>query len=135
MNRPTRILIAEDDALVRDMVRARLNGAGYDTYTGRTGSEAIERVIQLRPHALLLDINLPDLDGFGVLEVLQTDLSDVSLPTIMLTARRSSEDVRRAIALGAADYLTKDVIAQQLLARLARSLRMVSRQVQDRAAA
>lgn len=122
-----RILIAEDDSLMRDLIRMRLANAGYDTHTARSGREALDRAIVIRPQALLLDINLPEIDGFGVLEALHSDLSDIALPTIMLTARRSTEDVQRAVSLGAADYLTKDSLDAQLLPRLARVLRVAAR--------
>lgn len=124
-----RILIAEDDSLMRELIRARLSGAGYDTHTARSGREAIDRTIVIKPHALLLDINLPDLDGFDVLEAFHNDLSDIAVPTIMLTGRRSVEDVRRAVSLGAVDYLTKDVIESQLLPRLARVLRVAAQAI------
>lgn len=130
-----RILIAEDDSLMRDVIRARLNGSGYETHTARTGREAIDRTIVVRPHALLLDINLPEIDGFGVLEAFREDLPALTIPTIMLTARRSSDDVQRAIALGAVDYLSKDVIKTQLLPRLARALRLAARNTDEQAAA
>ena len=118
-----RILIAEDDALIRELIRSRLFAAGYDTHTARSGREAIERMFVVRPHALLLDINLPDLDGFAVLEAMRDDLQEVAAPVLMLTGRRSPEDVKRAISLGARDYLTKDRIEVTLLPRLSRMLK------------
>ncbi|CAN5447385.1 hypothetical protein BH10PSE1_BH10PSE1_27090 [soil metagenome] len=130
-----RILIAEDDSLMRDLIRMRLANAGYDTHTARSGREAIDRTIVIKPHALLLDINLPDVDGFGVLEAFHSDLSDIAVPTLMLTARRSTEDVRRAVALGAVDYLTKDAVDSQLLPRLARVLRSVAQSAEPQCAA
>jgi DNA-binding response OmpR family regulator len=122
-----RILIAEDDSLMRDAIRVRLNTAGYETHTARSGREAIDRAIVVKPHALLLDINLPEIDGFGVLEAFRTDLPELVIPTIMLTARRSGDDVQKAIGLGAVDYLTKDAIKDSLLPRLARALRLAAR--------
>ena len=118
-----RILIVEDDGLTRDLIRVRLETAGYDTHTARTGREAIDRIVGLKPDAVILDINLPEIDGFGVLAALQSDLPDLPVPTLMLTSRKSSDDVHRAVALGAKDYLTKDVLQSQLLPRLARLLR------------
>ncbi|CAN5350994.1 hypothetical protein BH09PSE1_BH09PSE1_25170 [soil metagenome] len=130
-----RILIAEDDSLMRDVIRTRLDGSGYETHTARTGREAIDRTIVVRPHALLLDINLPEIDGFGVLEAFRKDLPELTIPTIMLTSRRSSDDVQRAVGLGAVDYLTKDAIKSQLLPRLARALRLAARAGLEQAAA
>lgn len=130
-----RILIAEDDSLIRELVRSRLFAAGYDAHTARSGREAIERMFVVRPHAILLDINLPDLDGFAVLEALRDDLQEVAAPVLMLTARRSPEDVKRAVALGARDYLTKDRIESTLLPRLSRMLRTVEGETEKAATA
>jgi DNA-binding response OmpR family regulator len=121
-----RILIAEDDSLVRELIRSKLTAAGYDAHTARGGREAIERIFVVKPHALLLDINLPDLDGFAVLEALRDQPQETSAPVLVLTARSASEDVQRAVSLGARDYLTKDRIPGQLLPRLARMLRTVA---------
>ncbi len=120
---PPTILIAEDDAGVRDLVRTRLRIAGYDAHIARNGLEAVERALALRPQAMVLDINMPGLDGFGVLSAIQDQAPDLNLPTLVLTARHSSDDVRMAIALGARDYLTKPFTEAQLLARVARLMR------------
>ncbi|NBW10518.1 MAG: response regulator [Caulobacteraceae bacterium] len=116
-----RILIAEDDSLVRELVRSKLTSAGYDAHTARCGREALERMVVVKPHALLLDLNLPDIDGFMVLEGLRDQ--EAAAPAMVLTASGASEDVQRAVALGARDYLTKDRIQSHLLPRLARMLR------------
>ncbi len=121
---PPRILIAEDDAGIRDLVRTRLRLAGYDPHTARNGRQAVECALQLRPHAMILDINMPELDGFGVLAALRTHAPDMHLPTLVLTARHSTEDVKRAVSLGAKDYLTKPFTEAQLLARVARLMRV-----------
>jgi DNA-binding response OmpR family regulator len=118
-----RILIAEDDSLVRELIRSKLTAAGYDAHTARAGREVIERLSVVKPHAVLLDINLPDLDGFQVLKTVRDERQDVTAPIMILTARSAPEDVRRAVALGARDYLTKDRIQSQLLPRLARMLK------------
>lgn len=123
MRARTRILVAEDDYLMRELVREHLTSAGYDVHTARTGNEALQRMHALKPHALVLDINLPDMDGFAVLDALRADDCKVSAPTLMLTARRAPEDVRRAVDLGAVDYLTKDALKAKLLPRLGRMLR------------
>ena len=119
-----RILVAEDDAGVRDVIRTRLEMAGYETHTARTGVEALRRVHELKPQGLVLDINMPELDGFGVLTALKARPELKFPPTLMLTARHEvSDDVRRAVGLGAKDYLTKPFSESQLLARVARLLR------------
>ena len=121
-----KILVAEDDSLVRELVRMRLAAAGYDAHTARTGKEVLQRMIVLQPDALVLDINMPDMDGFEVLETIRAEIPDLRTPTLIMTARRSPDDVQRAVALGARDYVTKDSLETKLLPRLSRMLRMVA---------
>jgi two-component system OmpR family response regulator len=116
-----RILIAEDDAGIRDIIRTRLQMAGYVVETARNGVVALSKLSTWRPAAMILDINMPELDGFGVLEALGPDAG--LTPILVLTARHAAEDVRRAIGLGAKDYLAKPFSESQLLARVARLLR------------
>jgi len=116
-----RILVVEDDAGVRDLVRTRLVLAGFETHTARNGAEGVNRVLEVRPDAMVLDINMSEMDGFGVLRTLRAQ--NRLVPTLVLTARHAAEDVRLAISLGAKDYLTKPFSEQQLLGRISRVLR------------
>lgn len=123
MSVKSRLVVAEDDAGVRDLIRTRLELAGYDVHTVRNGVEALDRVRALRPDAVVLDINMPELDGFGVLAALAADAERPMPPIMILTARHAAEDVRRAVDLGAKDFLAKPFNEGQLLARVARLLR------------
>ena len=116
------ILVAEDDPGVRELVRTRLDVAGYRVHTVKNGVDALRRVRELNPDALVLDINMPLLDGFGVLAQLKT-LPKLKVRTLVLTARHASEDVRRALSMGARDYMAKPFDDAILLARVARLLR------------
>ncbi len=120
-----RILVAEDDAGVRDLIRTRLNAVGYDTHTARDGFEAIVRIRELQPAGLILDINMPGLDGFGVLEVIRADGRVRHTRVLVLTARHAANDVTRAVGLGAKDFLAKPFNENQLVLRVARLLRTV----------
>jgi two-component system OmpR family response regulator len=113
--------VVEDDAGVRDLVRTRLVLAGFETHTARNGAEGVNRVLEVRPDAMVLDINMSEMDGFGVLRTLRAQ--NRLVPTLVLTARHAAEDVRLAISLGAKDYLTKPFSEQQLLGRISRVLR------------
>jgi len=130
-----KILVAEDDSLVRELVRMRLAAAGYDAHTARTGKEVLQRMIVLQPDALVLDINMPDMDGFEVLETIRAEIPDLRTPTLIMTARRSPDDVQRAVALGARDYVTKDSLETKLLPRLSRMLRMVASETRGQVSA
>jgi len=123
MSHNRRILVAEDDAGARDLVRTRLAAAGYDTHTAHNGIEALQRARALRPAGMVLDINMPGMDGFAVLEAIRTDVNLRDTRVLVLTARHAADDVKRAMGLGAKDFLTKPFNEQQLLARVARLFR------------
>ena len=117
----TRILVVEDDPVILDLITTRLDLAGYDTYFARDGFEGLSRLHELRPSALVLDLNMPRLDGFGMLR--KMPLEGLYTPTMVLTARNQPDDVRMAIALGARDFLAKPFKEEQLLQRVGRLLR------------
>lgn len=121
--RKARIFVAEDDRGVLDLIVTRLTLAGYDTAYGRDGWEAVHGIEQTRPSAVVLDINMPSLDGFGVLEALRKRPTLAPIPVMVLTARNAPDDVQRALALGARDFLAKPFKDDQLLARVGRLLR------------
>lgn len=123
MSPSPRILVAEDDNDIREIVRTRLKMAGFDVRVAHNGREALNSVMVMKPDAMVLDINMPELDGFGVLEALKTAAVRPP-PTLVLTARNAADDVRRAMALGAKDYLAKPFTEKQLLDRVNRLLRI-----------
>jgi two-component system OmpR family response regulator len=119
--RRTRILVVEDDPIILDLITTRLDLAGYDTYFARDGVEGLARLRELRPRAMVLDLNMPRLDGFGLLR--KMTLEGLCVPTMVLTARNQPDDVKQAIALGARDFLSKPFKDEQLLQRVGRLLR------------
>ncbi len=121
MSGKARVLIAEDDRSVCDLIRTHLQLSGYEVQIARDGVEALKQVRIAKPDAMILDINMPGIDGFGVLEQLR-QISPVAIPVLVLTARHAGDDVRRAIALGARDFLAKPFSEGQLTARVARLL-------------
>src|ERR1700749_4057754 len=110
-----RIVVAEDSNQVRELLRVQLHEMGYEVHVAGNGADALRRAALQNPGAMILDINMPQLDGFGVLEALKAKGS--TLPVLVLTARHAEDDVRRAIALGARDYLTKPFSEAQLRTR------------------
>ncbi len=117
-----RVLVCDDDRAILELVSTRLTLAGYDVFSARDGEEAVERIVNLRPHAVVLDLGMPRLDGFGVLTKLGRERA-MKTPILVLTARNAVADVQKAIGLGARDYLSKPFKDQQLLMRVARLLR------------
>lgn len=117
-----KILVVDDDESITDLLATRLAMAGYNVVTASDGFEAIRALKDQRPHAMILDINMPGLDGFGVLEHMKKQ-GVHKPPTLVLTARHNAGDVEKAIRLGAKDYLAKPFNDRMLLIRVGRLLR------------
>jgi DNA-binding response OmpR family regulator len=113
-----KILIVEDDTDLLEMLRLSFKGAGFSIATATNGIEALKKVRSLRPDLIVLDLVLPELDGFAVCEVLRKDRALASLPIIMLTGL-SSEFTRFAgLESGATDYVTKPVTPSELVSKI-----------------
>jgi CheY-like chemotaxis protein len=102
-----RILIVDDTEFYRKAYRERLTGAGYEVLSASSGAEGLRMVVQEQPDLILLDLNMQQMDGFQVLRVIKDDPKFKSIPVIVFSVRGASEEVKRAIAMGAADYLAK----------------------------
>jgi DNA-binding response OmpR family regulator len=118
-----RVLVVEDDPMVMELITTRLELAGFQTYSARNGSEALSRLNDIRPDGMVLDINMPVLDGFEVLTRMKSTGETQRTPTMVLTARNRPEDVKRAITLGARDFISKPFKDDQLIARVGRLVR------------
>lgn len=118
----TKVLVAEDDDLVLGLLVTRLETAGYWVIATRDGERALEAARQSLPAVIVLDVNMPKMDGFEVLNRLR-EMDTAHIPVLMLTGRQAVADVQKAVALGARDYLTKPVDQFQLLSRVARLVR------------
>jgi DNA-binding response OmpR family regulator len=121
--RRRRILVVDDDRAIQELVCTHLSVAGYVAFSVRDGRTALRQLVSHRPAAMVLDLNMPDLDGFGVLEKMGK-AGAARTPTLVLSARHGAADVKRAVDLGARDYLTKPFTGHQLLARVSRLLRL-----------
>lgn len=121
-----RILVVEDDPMVLELVTTRLDLAGFQTFFARNGREGMDRIRDLRPDALVLDINMPVMDGFAVLSHLGS-AGAYYPPTMVLTARNKPEDIKAALAMGARDFLAKPFKDDQLIARIGRLIRRPTR--------
>ena len=123
----SRILVVDDDPMILELLVTRLDLAGYEVVTARDGHEALKRIPDTHPHAMILDINMPRLDGFGVLQHLKSTGRILTLPVMVLTARYQARDVQEAIKLGAKDFLAKPFKDNQLFMRVERLLRSNAR--------
>ncbi len=118
-----RIAVIEDDADLSFTTRLNLEREGYSVSTFMNGHEGLVGVQQGAFDFLILDLNLPDLDGFTICRELRRNPTTSSLPILMLTARSSEQDRITGLELGADDYLTKPFSVRELLARVAAVLR------------
>lgn len=117
-----RILIADDDPFLRELLKHKLAAAGYIVIVAEDGSDALAQCREHMPDLAVLDAMMPISDGFEVLRRLKSDPATAAVPIIMLTALRREEDVVGALKLGAADYLVKPFIPDELVARIGRLL-------------
>jgi DNA-binding response OmpR family regulator len=117
-----KILVAEDDPAMLDLVSRWLEAAGYSVIKVRDGEDALQAVAEPGLAAIIMDVTMPRMDGFQVLAQLRA-LRRPLPPVLLLTGRHAADDVRKALALGARDYLAKPVERAHLLARLDRVLR------------
>jgi two-component system OmpR family response regulator len=113
----SRVLVVDDEPSIIDLVATTLRYEGHDVETAATGRGALSTAAWFKPHLVLLDVMLPDIDGFAVHQHLDT------VPVIYLTARDSRGDAVRGLTLGADDYVTKPFSLEELVARVRAVLR------------
>ncbi len=114
------VVIADDDPTVLALVRTALQNFGMECRTAVDGPSALDLIRKGRPHAAVLDVNMPGMDGYAVLSAVRAD--QISVRVLLLTARQQESDVLRGFALGADDYVVKPFSPMELVARLKRLL-------------
>jgi signal transduction histidine kinase len=114
------VLIVDDNPADRALLRTVLTRAGYAVHEASRGREALARAREVRPHVIVLDVNLPDLDGHDVCRALKTGPETGGLPVLMLTVRDNDDDVLAGLEAGADDYVAKDSAPAIVLARVRR---------------
>ena len=120
-----RVLVVDDEADIVALVAYHLAKAGYRVSTASTGPDALDAARRERPALVVLDLMLPGLSGYDVLEQLRAGDATRDVAVLMLTARREEPDRIRGLSLGADDYLTKPFSPQELVLRVAAILRRV----------
>ena len=119
-----RLVVVEDDDSIRDLLGAGLRFAGYDVRTAANGSAGLQLITDAAPDLAILDVNLPDIDGFEICRRMRAAGDDV--PVIFLTARRETDDLREGFAGGGDDYVTKPFSLDELTFRIEAVLRRTS---------
>jgi len=121
-----RVLVVDDEPDIVALVAYHLAKAGYRVSTASSGPEALQAAREERPSLVVLDLMLPGMSGFDVLEHLRTSEASRDVAVLMLTARRDEPDRIRGLTLGADDYLTKPFSPQELVLRVGAILRRVT---------
>jgi PleD family two-component response regulator len=114
----SRLLIVEDDIDIGNMLKIYFGGMEYDVDVAVRGSDALEKTKQVLPHLIVLDIMLPDIDGYEVCRNLRTNLRTSHIPVIFLTQKDERSDKLQGLELGADDYITKPFDIEELKLRV-----------------
>jgi two-component system, chemotaxis family, chemotaxis protein CheY len=120
MSEPKTILTVDDSRTMRDMLLLTLKEAGYDVIQAEDGEDGLEKLAERRPDAIITDINMPRLDGFGFIEKVRQDPSNISVPILVLTTESEQDRKERARAAGATGWIVKPFNPSKLLDALRR---------------
>ena len=122
-----KILVIEDNSEMRENICEILGMSGYTVIDAENGKVGVEIALAELPNLILCDIMMPQLDGYSVLHRLSREESTASIPFIFLTAKADRSDMRKAMDLGADDYITKPIKPRALLSRIQAMLRRGSK--------
>ena len=120
MSEPRRILVVDDQEDIREMTSLALSGAGYGVETAGSGSQALDQLLDGRFDLVLLDINMPGMDGWETLNLIRCDDELADTPVVMFSVRSELRDRAQGLQDGALDYIAKPFVVDELLARLER---------------
>lgn len=115
-----RILLVEDNELNRDMLRRRLSHRGYDVILAVNGRQGIETARSAKPDLVLMDLSLPEIDGWQAARILKRDEATRNIPVVALTAHAMLGDHEKALESGCDDYATKPIDLPVLIAMIKR---------------
>ena len=118
-----RVLVVDDEKSISDLIATSLRFVGFDVRTAATGSEALTVAEEFKPQAVVLDVMLPDLDGFEVCRQLRSE--GLNIGVLFLTAKDGMEDKVAGLTIGGDDYMTKPFSLEELVARLRALLRRI----------
>jgi CheY-like chemotaxis protein len=118
----SKLLVVDDEKNIRLVVGKSLEKAGYNVDYAVDGVEAVDKANNISPDLILLDLRLPKMNGFLVLEALKSDAATEEIPVIILSALSEEDDVQKAISSGAEDFLVKPISQSDLLAAVEESI-------------
>lgn len=118
-----KILLIEDDQIVRDNTAEILQLANYEVLTAENGKTGLEKANVFKPDLIICDILMPELDGYGVMQIAMRNRNLQRIPVIFMSAKTKHEDIRKGMDLGASDYITKPFEESELLSAVATRLK------------
>lgn len=121
-----KVMVVDDEPENQLLINVILSTEGYEVIGVEQGRETVDRAREEQPDLILLDVMLPDLNGFKVFEALREDEATRHIPVVMLSALTQRWDVEKAVSLGVNDYLTKPFEPEDLVARVEANLRTSS---------
>lgn len=126
-----KILLIEDEQMIQELVTFNLTREGYEVIVAGNGKKGLEMVYTEHPDLILLDVMLPEIDGYEVCKAVRANNESTNLPIIMLSARDEVADIIIGIELGADDYLTKPFSNRELIARIKARFREGKRNIKE----
>lgn len=124
-----KILVIEDEDDIRELLRYNLEKSGYEYFEATSGESGWNKIQDINPDLILLDLMLPGIDGLEVCDRIKTELKHQNIPVVMLTAKGEEEDIVKGLEMGADDYVTKPFSVKVLLARIAKVFRTTSQSI------
>ncbi|MDF2824663.1 MAG: DNA-binding response regulator, partial [Mycobacterium sp.] len=124
-----RVLVVDDETNIVELLSVSLKFQGFEVFTAVSGPAALDRAREVKPDAVILDVMMPGMDGFGVLRRLRAD--GIDAPALFLTARDTLQDKIAGLTLGADDYVTKPFSLEEVVARLRVILRRTGKTAEE----
>ena len=126
-----KVLVIDDEPGIIDIVEANLEGDGFEVISASNGKEGLEKIKNEQPELVVLDVMMPEMDGWEVLRSLEKDDSTAGLPVIMLTAKAADEDYIFGLEEGAVEYITKPFLPQELVNRIKITLMVLNPRMRE----
>src|ERR1700724_3456564 len=124
-----KVLVVDDETNIVELLSVSLKFQGFEVHTASSGPAALDRAREVRPDAVILDVMMPGMDGFGVLRRLRAD--GIDAPALFLTGRDSLQDKIAGLTLGGDDYVTKPFSLEEVVARLRVILRRTGKGITE----
>jgi len=126
-----KVLIIDDEPGIIDIVEANLEGDGFEVISATDGKQGLERIRADKPELVILDVMMPEMDGWEVLRHLEQDPDTAGIPVIMLTAKAADEDYIHGLEEGAVEYITKPFDPMEVVNRIKITLMVLNPRMRD----